>query len=268
MAAVSSVPNQAAGPAWLVVAERELRDIWLGGRGLSLILAYTTLLSVTSYLVAANQALNFLEQRESVALTLQVAVAVGALLVLVAAADTVSGERERGTLETLLLTPAPRRALLLGKGVAALSLWVVAFAVSIPYAWYMGRGVGVATVSLASGLVVGSLLAVFLAGMGLLISTFSPSNRLSLSVSLFILLALFAPTQMPTALRTVWAGELLARVDPFSAGMQYVSALVINGHSPVREAPWLIGPFMAAALAGGAAIAAGSRLRLGKGGGE
>ena len=60
-----------------------------------------------------TRALNFLEQRESVNLTLQVAIAVGALLALLAAADTVSGERERGTLETLLLAPVPRLQLLL-----------------------------------------------------------------------------------------------------------------------------------------------------------
>ena len=69
---------------------------------------------------ATNQALNFLEQREAVNLTLQVAVAVGALLALLAAADAISGERERGTLESLLLTPVPRRQLVAGKLLAAL----------------------------------------------------------------------------------------------------------------------------------------------------
>jgi len=82
MATVDERPVRAGRRAWMVVAERELRDLWLAGRGLPLLLAYSGLLSVTSYLVAANQALNFLEQREAVGLTLQVAVAVGALLVL------------------------------------------------------------------------------------------------------------------------------------------------------------------------------------------
>ena len=52
--------------------------------------------------------LNFLEQRESLSLLLQVAIGVGSLLALLAAADAFSGERERGTLESLLLTPASR----------------------------------------------------------------------------------------------------------------------------------------------------------------
>ena len=261
MAAVDR-PVHGGRRAWMVVAERELRDLWLAGRGLPLLLAYTLLLSATSYLVAANQALNFLEQREAVSLTLQVAVAVGALLVLLGAADSVSGERERGTLESLLLSPAPRRSLIIGKGSAALSLWAAAWAVSVPYVWYLGRGVGVVGVAVASSLVVGSLLALFLAGYGLLISTIVTSNRLSLSVSLFALLALYAPTQMPTAVQNSWIGELLLRVDPFTAGLRYLGKLVINGHSPGQDAGWLIGPVVAAAIAAAVALLVADRLTL------
>jgi ABC-2 type transport system permease protein len=262
MAAVGDRPVGVGRRAWMVVAERELRDLWLAGRGLPLLLAYSVLLSVTSYLVAANQALNFLEQREAVSLTLQVAVAVGALLVLLGAADSVSGERERGTLESLLLSPVPRRALIIGKGVAALSLWAAAWAVSVPYVWYLARGVGVVGVAVASGLIVGSLLALFLAGYGLLISTILSSNRLSLSVSLFALLALYAPTQMPTAVQNSWIGELLLRVDPFTAGLRSLGRLIINGHSPGQDAGWLIGPIVAAVVAASLALAAANRLTL------
>src|SRR5256712_2632747 len=112
---------------WGIVGEWELRDLWLSGRGLALSLAFSLLVSVIAYLVATNTALNFLEQRESVNLTLQVAIAVGALLTLLAAADAVSGERERGTLETLLLAPLSRPQVMAGKLLAALLLWFAAF---------------------------------------------------------------------------------------------------------------------------------------------
>ena len=100
--------------------------------------AFSLLLSVSAYLVATNQALNFLEQRETVNLVLQIAIAVGALLALLAAADTISGERERGTLESLLLTPVSRVEMVGGKLLASLSLWLAAFAISVPYVWFLG----------------------------------------------------------------------------------------------------------------------------------
>jgi ABC-2 type transport system permease protein len=261
-AAADSRPAAAGRGAWLVAAEQELRDLWLAGRGLPLMFVYTLLLSVTSYLVATNQALNFLEQREAVSLTLQVAVAVGALLVLLGAADAVSGERERGTLESLLLSPAPRRALIVGKALAALSLWLAAWVLSVPYVWYLGHGVGVGGVAVASGLAVGSLLALFLAGYGLLVSTLVQSNRLSLSVSLFALLALYAPTQMPSSVQQGWLGGLLLRADPFTSGLRYLGKLVLEGHSPGQDAGWLVGPVVAAALAAVAALAVAGRLAL------
>src|SRR5690349_8466081 len=135
--------RSAPSRAWTIVGEWELRNLWLGGRGLLLSIAFSALLSVLTYLVATNRALNFLEQRESVNLTLQVAIAVGALPALVAAADAISSERERGTLEALLLAPAPRLQLMLGKLGGALSLWLAAFALTIPYIWFLGRGVGI-----------------------------------------------------------------------------------------------------------------------------
>src|SRR3954451_18235916 len=82
---------------WAVVFERELRDLWAGGRALVMCFAFSLLLSVIAYLVATNTDLNFLEQRESVSLTLQAGIAVGALLALLVAGDAISGERERGT---------------------------------------------------------------------------------------------------------------------------------------------------------------------------
>jgi ABC-2 type transport system permease protein len=249
--------------AWVVVAGQELRDLWLGGRGLLLSLAFSGLLSVLSYLVATNRALNFLEQRESVNLTLQVAIAVGALLALLAGADAISGERERGSLESLLLTPVSRLQLTAGKLLAALSLWIAAFVVTIPYVWFLGRGIGIVGDALATGALVGTLLALFLVSLGMLVSIFAGSNRVSLSLSLFVLLALFAPTQFPLSAQQGWAGDLLLRANPLTAGEHYVGKIVVDGHPWSQDASWLVSPIIAAALFALVAAVAGARwLRL------
>lgn len=242
-----------------VVTAQELRDLWLGGRGLVLTFAFSLLLSVIAYLVATNQALNFLEHRETVNLLLQVAIAVGALLALLSAADTISGERERGTLESLLLTPVSRLAITVGKLLGALSLWAVAFVVAIPYVWFLGRGAGLVGDAVLTGAVVGTLLAVFLASLGVLISVFSGSNRVSLSLSLLLLLALFVPTQLPSSAQQGWAGDLLLRANPVTAGEHYVGKIVTEGHAWNTDLSWLISPLMCAAAFAVAALVVGSR---------
>ena len=247
-------------PGWTVVAAQEIRDLWVGGRGLVLAFAVSVLLSVVTYMAATNQVLNFLEQREAVNLTLQVAVAVGVLVTLVVSADGISGERERGTLESLLLTPVPRRAIVLGKAAAALSLWFAVFVVSVPYVWVLGRGVSVVATALLLGLLIGTVLAAALAAIGLLISAASGSNKASLSVSLFVLLALFAPTQLPGGPPKGWFGDVLVRVNPVGSGLHYIGAVLVNGHGWTRDLSYLISPLLALVIAGGALVLAAPRI--------
>ncbi len=248
--------------AWTAVAGQELRTLWLSGRGLTMMLAHTTLLSLSTYLVASNQELNFLEQREAVNITVAIAVVVGGFLVLLVAADAISGERERGTLEVLLLTPAPRTGLLVGKALAAMSLWVAAFGLSLPYIWWLGRDVGTFRPAALGGLLVGSLMAFILVGLGLLVSTLSRSNGLSLALSAFALLALLVPRQMPAEATRGWAGELLLRVDPLAAGLLYLDRVILNGHSLGQNAHLLVAPAVLAVLFPAVALAVSGRLRL------
>lgn len=230
------------GASWRTVAAQECRDLWLSGRGPLLLFAFSLLLSAFTYLAATNQAINFLEQREAVDLTLQTAVAVGVLVTLLVSADGISGERERGTLESLLLTPVSRRALLAGKLAAALTVWFATFLVSIPYIWVLGRGVSVVGQALLLSLGIGTVLAVGLAALGLLVSALSTSNKVSIAVSFFILLALFAPTQLPGGLPKGWFGDVLARINPVGAGLHYSTAILVNGHEWTRDVNYLIAP--------------------------
>ena len=258
----TEAPNRAVSRSWILVAGQELRDLWLSGRGLTLMVAYTAVLSGSTYVVAINEDLNFVEQREAVSLTLKLAVVVGGLLVVLVAADAISGERERGTLEGLLLTPAPRRELVVGKGLSALSLWAVAYALGLPYVWWLGRDVGTFGVAVVSGLVVGTMLALLCVGIGLLVSMFSNSNLLSLSISFFALLVLVAPNQMPTDAVRGWAGELLLRLDPFLGGLTYLDKVIINERGFAADLDLLLVPLLAAVAVPAVAVLLAGRLTL------
>ena len=247
-------------PGWLVVAEQECRDLWASGRGLILLFLFSVLVSAVAYLTSTNLALNFLEQRESVNLVLQFAVAVGVLATLVVSADGISGERERGTLETLLVTPVSRRSIIIGKLIAALTLWLATFLISIPYLWVLGRDVGILGPALALGFGVGTLLAVGLGSIGLLISAASNSNKTSVGASIFLLLILFAPTQLPSGLPQGWFFEALLRANPVASGLAYISSLLVEGHSWTQDLSYLITPLLTAIIAGGALVLAGPQL--------
>ena len=244
----------------LVVAEQESRDLWTSGRGLILLFLFSILLSAVTYLTSTNQALNFLEQRESVNLVLQLAVAVGVLVTLVVSADGISGERERGTLESLLITPVSRRAIIAGKLIAALTMWFATFLVTVPYVWVLARGVGILGEALALGFCVGTLVAVGLGSIGLLISGVCNSNKTSIAASIFLLLILFAPTQLPSGLPQGWFFEVLLRANPIASALAYISSMLVEGHSWTQDLSYLITPLLTAIIAGGALVLAGPRL--------
>ncbi|RSM85511.1 ABC transporter [Kibdelosporangium aridum] len=255
-------------PGWRIVAGQESRDLWISGRGPVLLFAFSVLLSVITYLSATNQVLNFLEQREAVHLTLQVAVAVGVLVTLLVGADAISGERERGTLESLLLTPVSRRGIVAGKLVAALTLWLATFLVGVPYLLVLATGVALVGKALLLGFVLGTVLAVALAALGLLISALSASNKVSMSVSFFLLLALFVPSQLPP-MPTSWIDEVLTRVNPLGSAMHYSSAVLVKGHSWEQDLSYLISPLAALVIVVGALIIVSPRIvRLNGGSGQ
>jgi ABC-2 type transport system permease protein len=245
---------------WLVVAEQESRDLWTSGRGLILLFLFSIMLSAVTYLTSTNQALNFLEQRESVNLVLQLAVAVGVLVTLVVSADGISGERERGTLESLLVTPVSRRWIIAGKLIAALTMWFATFLVTIPYVWVLARGVGILGEALALGFFVGTLVAVGLGSIGLLISGLCNSNKTSIAASLFLLLILFAPTQLPSGLPQGWFFEVLLRANPVASALAYISSILVEGHDWTQDLSYLVTPLLTAIIAGGALVLAGPRL--------
>jgi ABC-2 type transport system permease protein len=247
-------------PGWFVVAQQECRDLWTSGRGLILLFLFSVLLSAVTYLTSTNQALNFLEQRESVNLVLQFAVAVGVLATLVVGADGISGERERGTLETLLVTPVARRSIIVGKLIAALTLWFATFGISIPYLWVLAHEVGILGSALALGFSVGTLLAVGLSSIGLFISAACNSNKTSIAASIFLLLILFAPTQLPSGLPQGWFFEVLLRANPVASGLAYISAMLVEGHAWTQDLSYLITPLLTAIIAGSALIFAGPQL--------
>ncbi|TDO44237.1 ABC-2 type transport system permease protein [Kribbella sp. VKM Ac-2527] len=244
---------------WTVVAEQESRDLWVGGRGPALVFGFSVLLSAMTYLAATNQAMNFLEQREAVNLIVQVGLAVGVLLTVVVSADAISGERERGTFEGLLLTPVSRRAIVVGKLAAASTIWLACLVVTLPYLWVLGRGVAGAVQAALLALTVGTLVATGLGGISLLISAVTNSNKTSLAWGLLLLLVLFAPTQLP-ALPKTGVGEVITRVNPIGSSLHYVSQILVSRRDWTHDLSYLASPIVIAVIVTGVLIAAGPRL--------
>ena len=127
-------------PVWWLVFRQELDDLWVGGKALNLLILFGILMSITAFLLATNSELSLTPPRLMIVVMIQSAITFGLFIGLVIASESVSGERERATLEPLLLAPAGRRQIILGKYLAALSPWPIAYAYCMPYVITLSPG--------------------------------------------------------------------------------------------------------------------------------
>jgi ABC-type transport system involved in multi-copper enzyme maturation permease subunit len=241
----------AASPTWGVVLSRELRDLWVGGKALTLILIYAVLLGIYSYMLAANAEVNLLPLREMILEMVKASIAVSLFICLIIAADSFSGERERGTLETLLLTPGTRRQIAAGKFLAAISPWPVALLIAVPYWVVLSKGDPVFEQALLWGTVMGSVLTPAVAALGMLVSLWCNSNKSSMMVSLCLYLLLLLPTELSRPGRVETAAEvrraaLYALVNPWDGTSNFLGKIFIN-RMPLGDV-WLL-PALSAVFA-------------------
>lgn len=261
-----SVPQQqAAGatpPIWRVVFWRELADLWIGGKALWLILVYSLLLGIWSYVLASNSELSLIPPKEMVFEMLKVYLGVSLFVALIVGADSIAGERERATLESLLLTPTSRRQLVAGKFLAAISPWPVALAMTIPYWHVLAQGDEVFGQAILWGAIVAVILTPALAAIGMLVSLWVKSNRTSMFLSLGLYLFLLLPSQLPGKAQTGAIGSLLQFINPLAAANHFPEKILVNNRTLEEMWPWLVSPVVLAVLAVGLLFLFARGLRL------
>jgi ABC-2 type transport system permease protein len=233
---------------WSVVFRQEVVELWVGGRALNLLILYSLLLGLMTFLLATNSELNLIPPKEMNFLTLQNTIFFGAFIGMIIGADAISGERERGTLEVLLLTPVGRRQLLLGKLFAALTPWPAAFLISIPTLVVVSQGNDVLGQSLLLGAIFGTVLAVAFAGFGLLVSTWSNANKTSMFITLITWLLLFLMTQLPGEVQKGDFGYFVQRINPMQAMSEFLEKVLVNNRTISEKAPYLRSSFIAAVV--------------------
>jgi ABC-2 type transport system permease protein len=232
---------------WLVV-RRELIDLWVSGRMLLLVVLFTVLMSLTAISRQLESQVNLIPPPEMVFLTLLSAISFGMLLSLVVGADSISGDRERGILEPLLLSPIGRRRIVLAKFIAALSPWPVALILSLPYAAVLAQGDPLLLPGLAWTVALGTLLAIAFSSFSILVSLWSRSNRTSLFVCLLVYLLFLIPTQFPGQAQKGALGYAIQQVDPMQATSEFLEKYIVNNRAPSERYTYLISTIGTAAF--------------------
>jgi ABC-2 type transport system permease protein len=224
----SVAPRRSTRNAWLIVFKQEVVELWVGGRAINLLILYSLLLGLLTFLLATNTELNLIPPKEMVFLTLLNTISFGVFIGMIVGADGISGERERGTLEVLLLTPTSRRQLIFGKLLSALTPWPAAFLISLPALFVVAQGDEVFGQAVLLGAIIGTALAIAFASFGLLVSTWSNANKTSMFVCLIVWLLLFMMTQLPGEVQKGDFGYFVQRINPLQATSEFMEKVLVN----------------------------------------
>lgn len=255
--------RSASTPGWMVVLRSELSDLWIGGKAVVFLILFSVLMGVLTFLFATNTELSLTPPSESLFLMLKTTLAVGLLFGLVLGADTISGERERATIESLLLTPVKRRDVIVGKYLAALSPWPAAMLVAAGYLILIAPDRATFASSYFWMLVIGTLIVAAFTGFGVLVSVWSATNKASLSTSLLVYILFLVPTQLPGNAQAGAVGEFIKRVNPLDAVNQFLDKLIVSNGKFEEMVLWLASPLIMFGLViAGLLLAAPSALRL------
>jgi ABC-2 type transport system permease protein len=249
-------------PTWQLVLKRELMDLWIGGRAFNLLLIYSALLGIISYTYSFSAKLTLAPAQEAVFELLKNATAFGIFIGLIIGADSISGERDRSTLESLLLTPVNRRHVIVAKLLAGISPWPAAYLIAVPFLSLLAQGHEILVPALFWGAVTGAVLVIGYTGLGMLVSFWSSSNKISYFVSLSIYALLLVPVELSGNGVDI-TSEFLQWINPVSAVNYFLSNHLLYHRALGEYWPWLVS---SALMAGGTVILllnfAGSRLRL------
>lgn len=212
----------------LLIARKEAGDLLLSLRGLGWLMTATAALSIFGLLLVSNTELSLLDSATVVYDMAGIVTALGGLLALVMGIDTVAGERERGSLVPLLLTPASRDAIFAGKLGGIAVAWLTMYALALPYLWSVessSRHLGQGMILLA---LPGSPVVLGFGLLGMALGSRLGSARSGLLTGLIAFLVSASPLLLGAGLRQSAIGRAFDSVNPFSAAVNAYDAVIID----------------------------------------
>jgi ABC-2 type transport system permease protein len=233
-------PTGSATATWLIVLNKELRDLWIGGKALNLTVAYTVLLGAYAYWMSYDSSLSLIPPKEMVFELMKVAMIVAVFMGLIIGADTLSGERERNTLEGLLLTPTSRMQIVVGKFLAACSTWPAALVATVPYLYVLAQGDEVFGQAVIWGAILGTVLTPAFTALGMFVSFWCANNKSSMFVSLGIYLIFLLPTQLPGHAQGGFMGLLFQALNPMAGSRHFLAGILVNNRTAAEYSEFLV----------------------------
>lgn len=210
------------------LVKKEFVEDLVAARGSILLLIACVVLSVFSVLLVSNTELSLLDNAQAVYMMSGIIVALASLIAVIRGSDGFAGERERETLEPLMLTPATGHRMALAKLTGILFSWFILFILSIPYLWAVGSTGQNLLRAIEYLFTMGTLMVLIFGGLALALSAKARNFKSALSVGLAILLLAGSPVILGPSLRQSAVGRVIDLLNPFAGALNTLDSVIID----------------------------------------
>jgi ABC-2 type transport system permease protein len=210
------------------LVKKEAKEHIFSRKGLGFLFIVSLLLSMMSFGFISVKELSLLDQPTVVMTAFRLLLGINILIAMVIGSTMIAGEKEKGTLESLLLTPLTKRKIVIGKLLAILVFWLVVTLISLPYFIVLSLGTSMMPTILFYLYIVGTILVISFSSIALIFSTILASTKNAMIVGLLIFLVTLVPMFLSTTMKKAGFAKFINTYSPISASMKSMKDLFIN----------------------------------------
>jgi ABC-2 type transport system permease protein len=210
------------------LVRKEIMEDLMATRGSIFLVIACVVLSVFSVLLVSNTELSLLDNAQAVYMMSGIIIALASLVAVIRGSDGFAGERERDTLEPLMLTPVTGHKLALAKLIGIVFSWLILFILSIPYLWAVGSTGQNLLPAIQYLFITGMLMVLSFGGLALALSAKARSFKSALSIGLTALFLAGSPLILGPSLRQGTVGRAIDLLNPFAGALNTLDSVVID----------------------------------------
>ena len=214
--------------AWLSLVKREFQEDFQASRGAVFWVIASLVLSAFAVLLVSNTELSLLDNAQAVYMMSGIVLALAALVAVIRGSDGFAGERDRQTLEPLVLAPITGPGLAAAKLCGLVFSWLTLFILAIPYLWAVGSTGQNLLAAIMYLFLAGTLIVLSFGGAALALSARLKTFKGVLSLGLAMLLLFGSPVLLGPSLRQSAVGCALDLANPMAAALNTLDSVIID----------------------------------------
>lgn len=212
----------------MALLRKELREHLLSRKGLFIFFIISVLYSLLAFSFISVKELSLLAQVEVNMTFLKLMLGVNSLVLIILGSTMISGEKEKGTLESLLLTPLSKLKIMFTKLIAIILFWIVLMILSLPYIIALTAGTNLFPIVLLYILCNGTVFIISFSALSLAISAWLSSTKNTLMFSIILFVIAVIPMFLSTTMKKVGFAHLVDISSPVSSSMLAMKDAMVN----------------------------------------